>query len=59
VVQADPTMTAAIPKNRLPAITGDPSWDEEINAFADCILNDRPVQSGTSEDALRTMQLVF
>ena len=37
----------------------DPSWDEEILAFANSILDDKPVRSGTSEDALRTMQLVY
>jgi hypothetical protein len=37
----------------------DPSWQEEVTAFADCILNHKRVPSGTSEDALRTMRLVF
>ncbi|MFI5349847.1 MAG: gfo/Idh/MocA family oxidoreductase, partial [Elusimicrobiota bacterium] len=37
----------------------DLSWDLEIGAFADAVLNDGPVQSGSSTDALRTMQLVF
>jgi hypothetical protein len=30
-----------------------------MRAFADSVLSDKPVQSGTSDDALRTMQLVF
>lgn len=59
VVQADPDNDRGDPKEQITRYNRDPSWDEEINAFADCILNDRPVQSGTSEDALRTMQLVF
>jgi predicted dehydrogenase len=37
----------------------DNSWRDEIFEFADSILNGTPVQSGTSEDALKTMQLVY
>ena len=37
----------------------DPSWELEIQDFVDCILNKRPVKQGTSEDALKVMQLVF
>ncbi len=59
VVQADPDNDQGDPKEQITRYNRDPSWDEEITTFADCILNDRPVPSGTSEDALRTMQLVF
>ena len=59
VVQADPDNDAGDPKEQITRYNRDPSWDQEITAFADAILNDKPVQSGTSEDALRTMQLVF
>lgn len=59
VVQADPDNDKGDPKEQLTRYNRDPSWDEEIAAFADCILNDKPVQSGTSDDALCTMQLVF
>ncbi len=59
VVLADPDNDRGDPREQITRYNRDPSWDEEITAFADCILNDTPVQSGTSEDALRTMQLVF
>lgn len=59
VVQADPDNDQGDPKEQITRYNRDPSWDEEIAAFADCIRNDGPVQNGTSEDALRTMQLVF
>lgn len=59
VVQADPDNDRGDPKEQVTRYNRDPSWDEEIAAFANSILNDKPVQSGTSEDALRTMQLVF
>lgn len=37
----------------------DHSWCSEIDEFADLIINDRPVENGTSEDALKVMQLVY
>jgi predicted dehydrogenase len=37
----------------------DNSWRDEIFEFADSVLNDKPVISGTSHDALETMRLVF
>lgn len=59
VVQADPDNDLGDPREQITRYNRDPSWEEEIRAFAECIQNDRPVQSGTSQDALRTMQLVF
>ncbi|HIA48078.1 MAG TPA: Gfo/Idh/MocA family oxidoreductase [Candidatus Hydrogenedentes bacterium] len=37
----------------------DPSWELEIENFVDCVLHDIPVTSGTSDDALKVMQMVF
>jgi predicted dehydrogenase len=59
VVQADPDNDRGDPKEQVTRYNRDPSWDEEITAYADAVLNDKPVQNGTSDDALRTMQLVF
>jgi predicted dehydrogenase len=59
VVRADPDNDLGDPKEQLTRYNCDPSWDEEISAFARCILDETPVRSGTSEDALRTMRLVF
>lgn len=59
VVRADPDNDRGDPKEVVTRYNRDPSWDEEIGAFAHAVLNDTPVQSGTSDDALRTMQLVF
>ncbi len=59
VVKADPDNDKGDPREQLTRYNRDPSWNEEIVVFADAILNDTPVQSGTSEDALRTMQLVY
>ena len=37
----------------------DNSWRDEVNEFADVILYDRKVEHGTSEDALKVMELVY
>jgi predicted dehydrogenase len=59
IVQADPDNDRGDPKEQVTRYNRDPSWDEEIAVFADCVINDKPVQNGNSDDALRTMQLVF
>jgi len=37
----------------------DNSWKDEVNEFADCIVIDKPINDGTSEDALKVMEMVF
>ena len=37
----------------------DNSWRDEINEFAAAIIENKPIMSGTSYDALETMKLVF
>lgn len=59
VVQADPDNDGGDPREQTTRYNRDPSWDDEIAAFAACIQHDRPVESGNSHDALRTMQLVY
>jgi predicted dehydrogenase len=59
LVRADPDNDQGDPWEQVTRYNHDPSWDDEIKAFALSIVNDRAVQSGTSDDALRTMQLVF
>jgi hypothetical protein len=59
ILYADPEKDNGDPKEQITRYNKDPSWDDEINAFAFSIINSKPVQSGTSEDALRTMKLVF
>lgn len=58
-VRADPDNDQGDPKEQITRYNRDLSWDLEINAFADAVLSGGPVQSGSSQDALRTMQLVF
>ena len=59
VVRADPDNDGGDPMETTTHYNHDLSWDQEIGAFAASILKNEPVQSGTSHDALRTMQLVF
>ncbi|MDD5240744.1 MAG: Gfo/Idh/MocA family oxidoreductase [Sulfuricella sp.] len=59
VVTADHDRDNGDPKEQITRYNRDPSWDEEISCFADCVLNDKPIQSGSSEDAFRTMELVY
>jgi predicted dehydrogenase len=59
IVEADPDHDAGDPKEKMIRYNRDPSWDSEIAEFADCILCGRPVESGNSDDAFRTMRLVF
>ena len=37
----------------------DNSWRDEIEEFADAVLNDKPIVDGSSLEALNTMQLVY
>ena len=37
----------------------DNSWKDEIDEFADCIVNSKPVKNGTSYDALKIMEMIF
>ena len=37
----------------------DASWADEIGEFADAIIHDEPIIYGTSDDALKTMHLVY
>lgn len=59
IVYADPDRDSGDPREQITRYNWDPSWDEEIRVFADCILGDKPVDSGSSKDALETMRLVY
>jgi predicted dehydrogenase len=59
VVYADPDNDNGDPREQVTRYNKDPSWAEEIRVFADCILANKPVTSGSSDDALQTMKLVY
>jgi predicted dehydrogenase len=47
------------PKEKTIRYNYDPSWEDEVNEFAKAIVEDSPIISGTSEDAYKTMELVY
>ena len=47
------------PKEEIRNYAQDPSWANEVAEFADAVLNGTPIDNGSSDDALRTMQLVY
>lgn len=59
VVRADHDNDGGDPREEMIRYNRDPSWDEEINCFAESILSNKPVGSGSSLDALNTMKLVY
>lgn len=59
VVTVDHDNDNGDPKEQLTRYNHDPSWEEEINRFAQSILADQPIESGSSLDALSTMKLVY
>lgn len=59
VVTVDHDNDNGDPKEQLTRYNHDPSWEEEINRFAQCIVSDKPIESGSSLDALNTMKLVY
>jgi predicted dehydrogenase len=50
---------AGDPREQTTRYNEDNSWRDEVFAFADSIVNDTPVVSGSSLDALKTMELVY
>ncbi len=47
------------PKEQTTRYNRDPSWEDEVAEFADAVLRGGPITAGTSEDAYRTMELVY
>lgn len=47
------------PREQTTRYNRDPSWAEEIADFAACIATDRTVEDGSSQEALKTIRLVY
>jgi predicted dehydrogenase len=47
------------PMEQVTRYNRDPSWQEEIREFAECIFDAKPVINGSVDEALRTMELVY
>ena len=59
VVRADPDNDFGDPMEQITKYNKDSSWTSEIDQFIDCIVNNKQVINGNSDDALQTMKLVF
>ena len=47
------------PRETMTRYNNDPSWADEVAEFANAVLDDKPILNGSSDDALRTMHLVY
>lgn len=59
IVTADPNSDNGDPKEQITRYNKDPSWDKEIDYFVEAITNNTKITSGSSDDALQTMKLVY
>jgi predicted dehydrogenase len=58
-VRADPQTDNGDPRETVIRYNRDPSWEDELRSFAQSVLENRPISSGSSADALNTMKLVY
>jgi len=59
IIRSDPENDLGDPEEIKTQYSFDPSWDNEIKIFINSVINDIPIRSSTSEDALLTMKLVY
>lgn len=57
--QFDDGFAAGKPREETVFFDTDPSWELEVADFVRHVAEDSPVESGTSQDALKAMELVF
>ena len=59
MITADPSNDRGDPRETMTRYNADGSWMSEVMAFQNLVVNDLPVQFGSSEDAIRTLALVY
>jgi predicted dehydrogenase len=59
ISEADPINDRGDPKEHIIKYNHDPSWKDEVDYFIDAIIENTPIKTGNSQDALRTMELVY
>ena len=59
VVRADPDNDLGDPMENLTRYNKDPSWCAEIDEFVNCVIFNKSIINGSSDDALQTMKLVY
>ena len=59
IVTANPSNDRGDPREQMTKYNEDVSWMAEVRAFQRVVAEDLPVDSGTSDDAIRTLALVY
>ncbi len=59
VIKSDPFNDNGDPSETIYKYNNDPSWEDEVNEFSNCIVNNNEVSHGSSNDALETMKTVY
>ena len=59
IIHADPDHDGGDPKEQTIRYNKDSSWEEEVDLFSEFIIKDKPVNKGNSNEALKTMKLIF
>lgn len=59
VVYANPDRDNGDPRENLTRYNRDTSWEDEITEFVNCIIQNKHISGGSSNDALETMKLVY
>jgi predicted dehydrogenase len=59
VITVDSRNNNGAPREQRTLYSRDPSWEDEIRDFAAAILAGKPLEHGSSSDALETMKLVY
>ena len=58
VVKKKNSLDNKIPKEKVHKYYTDKSWKREIDEFASCIINNKAIENGNSNDALNVMKLI-
>jgi predicted dehydrogenase len=59
ITSADPDNDMGDPREQTNKYNHDFSWQNEIDNFIEAIIFNKPIESGSSDDALKTMELVY
>jgi len=59
VIERSKVKSSGSQEEKIYTFLSDNSWKDEIDEFANCIINDEPVTNGTSYDALQVMKMIF
>jgi predicted dehydrogenase len=59
IIERDKRNSVGSQEEKLYTYLNDESWQSEVDAFADCILNDKPIENGTCYEALQVMEMIF